>query len=258
VSSNACRAFEERLAALLDLDSGRRPIPVDPHAADCPACAQLLEEVLFHSALFARLKKPDAPELISRLREAPPDFEARRAAAPILDLLTPGALRVPEPSSELTSRLVFLPTRARTRSASAPAPKGALGKLASFFSDWRVSVVAAYAVSLVFATVLRVDPLSMARQAATGLGAAGERAIAEAKAEAGKRLEASKLAQAAAPLTTRLEYRVYRTVTSVRARAAAYGQLVFDKVVGRAFETENAEARTSRSAREPRENALRS
>ena len=242
--------------SLLELESGRRPIPVDPHAADCAACAQLLDEILAESALFARIRRPESPELMERLAQEPPDFAARRAAAPVLDFLAPGALRTPEPSRELMSRLAFLPTRAARR---AKEPREKRGFFAVLLGDWRITVAGAYALTMILVAVLRVDPLSMARETAADLTTAGERAVAEARVEAVKRIGSSALAKAAAPLTTRLEYRVYRTVTAARARATAYSQLVFEKVFGGTLEAsgETAKKRGSEPT-EPREQTLRS
>jgi hypothetical protein len=230
---------------------------VDAHAAECPACAALVEEVLSHSALFARLKRPESPELMARLAAPPADFAARRAARPVLELLEPGALKVPEPSGELMGRLFFLPTRARRAPAEAAPPRGVFGALVAFFSDWRITVAAAYAVLLLVVTLLKVDPMSVARDAASGIGSAGEKAIAEAKATASSRLASSGLVQAAAPLTTRMEYRLYRTVAAAKARASAYSQLVIERVFGATLEAAH-DNETSRDAREPRERSLRS
>ena len=259
MSAPACRAFEERLVARLDLESGR-PFPVDPHAADCSACTALLEEILSQSALFGTVRPPQAPRLMERLKRPPEDFAARREAAPVLDLLTPGALLTPEPSKELLGRLIFLPTRAKSAAARpAPEAKGVLGLLRRFFSDWRLTVVGAYAMTLLLFTLLRVDPLLLARDAASDLTYAGERAVAEAKTEAVKRFGDTALARAADPLRNRFQYRVYRTVTAARARATAYSTLVFEKVFGG---TQEASDRTSKSRRiderEPRDPALRS
>jgi hypothetical protein len=260
-SPHACRAFEERLMARLDLDSG--PFPVDPHAAECPSCAALVEEVLAESALLARMKRPEAPELLARLAEPPSDFAARRAAAPVLELLEPGRLKPPEPSSELMGRLFFLPTRGRLKSAAPRAdvvpPAGFAARMRWLFSDWRVTVATAYAVTLLFVTLLKVDPMSVARNTAQDIGSAGQRAIAEAAArrdDAVKRLASSSFAEAAKPLTSRLEYRLYRSVTAVKARASAYSTLVFEKVFGGTLEARDHER--ARDAREPRDPSLRS
>jgi len=262
VSTGACRAFEERLMARLDLDSG--PFPVDAHAAECPSCAALVEEVLSHSALFARIRRPESPDLMARLAKEPPDFAARRSAAPVLDLLAHGALRAPEPSQGLMGRLLFLPTRAK-RTAAAPAelaPKGFVARLKWALSDWRITVAAAYAVTLLIVTLLKVDPMSVARSAASNIGSAGERAIAEARETAAEKIASSSVAKAAAPLTSRIEYRLYRTVTAAKARASAYSQLVFEKVFGGTLEasgeSRNARPHEPRGAREPHDPALRS
>jgi hypothetical protein len=258
MSTGACRAFEERLLARLDLDSG--PFPIDAHAAECSSCASLVEELLAESALFARMKRPQSPELIARLAATPPDFAARRAAAPVLELLEPGALAKPEPSRELMARLVFLPSRARRAARSRASERSGLAaRLLAVFSDWRVTVAVAYAVTLVFVSVLKIDPMSVARTAAEDIGSAGGRAIAEAKDSAVKRIAGSQLAQAAAPLTSRFEYRLYRTMTAAKARASAYSQLVIEKVFGGTLEASGEGAgRPTSGEREPHEPSLRS
>ena len=61
----------------------------------------------------------------------------------------------------------------------------------------------------------------------------------------------------------RLDYKVYRAVVAGKARAIAYAQLVFEKVVGGGDETvaaatDRAARRPRRSSREPSGRILRS
>jgi hypothetical protein len=104
-------------------------------------------------------------------------------------------------------------------------------------TDWRFAVAAAYAASILVFAMLNVDPMAAARGAATDLTAAGERALTDARVAAVKRLDESAIGRYAAPLTKRLDYRIYRALAAGRARAAAYSQLVFEKVFGGSVET---------------------
>jgi hypothetical protein len=104
-------------------------------------------------------------------------------------------------------------------------------------TDWRFAVTAAYAASILVFALLRVDPMAAARGAATDLTAVGERALTDARVAAVKRVEDSAIGRYAAPLTKRLDYRVYRAIVAGRARAAAYSQLVFETVFGGSVET---------------------
>ena len=67
--------------------------------------------------------------------------------------------------------------------------------------------------------------MSAARGAANDLTSAGERALSEARVAAVHRFDDSALGRAAAPITKRLDYRVYRAFAAGRARAVAYSQL---------------------------------
>ncbi|HQQ79490.1 MAG TPA: hypothetical protein PLB01_19245, partial [Thermoanaerobaculia bacterium] len=71
----------------------------------------------------------------------------------------------------------------------------------------------------------------------TDLTAAGERALTDARVAAVKRVEDSAIGRYAAPLTKRLDYRVYRAFVAGRARATAYSQLVFERLFGGSVET---------------------
>jgi hypothetical protein len=112
--------------------------------------------------------------------------------------------------------------------------RGIFGRLKPFVTDWRFAVVAAYAATFLIVALLRVDPMSAARGAANDLTSAGERALSEARVAAVHRFGESALGRAAAPITKRLDYRVYRAFAAGRARAIAYSQLLFEKVFGEA------------------------
>ena len=236
----ACRAFEEAL--LRRLEEGGLDAPVTPdegHAASCTDCRGLVTLLNVTGETLRTLPPPRPPLRLLRSLSVPPaDFAARRESAPVLDLLDPGALALPEPSPELMGRLRFLPTRAE---AAAGAPEGSRPLWRRLFSDWRVTVVAAYAVSLAIVALLGVDPMSAARGAASSLTSAGEKAVDEARQSALARLDAAARAEAEKPLTERLDYRIYRTFAQGKARATAFAQIAFERVFG-AGGTENAAA----------------
>jgi hypothetical protein len=248
----SCRAFEERLA--LDTETlVAAPVAEAGHAAGCPACGALLERLRENALLFGRLIRPEPEKgFLERLGAAPPDFAARRESLEVLALLEGGALARPEPSAELLSRLAFLPTRARaSRRAERDAKPGFFARV---FADWRVTVAVVYAVLFFVVAALRVDPLSVARGAASDLTATGARVLGEARTAALARLESTQL-------TKRLDYRLYRTVVASRARAAAYAQLLFEKVTGGSGDESAAvqpRKAPRRPSREPAERRFRS
>lgn len=251
-ASAGCRGFEERLAAELDALLSA-PLAELGHGAGCASCGALLERLRENQLLFGRLVRPAPDEgFVARLSTPPPDFAARREAEAVLALLAPGTLASPEPSTELLSRLAFLPTRARAARSTPSAPRGRLARL---FADWRVTVAVVYAVLFLVIGALRVDPLSVARGAASDLTSTGERVLGEARVAAVRRLEGN-------PLTRRFDYRVYRAVAASRARASAYAQLLFEKVTGTRTDdsaaASTAPRRARRPAREPARSVLRS
>ena len=235
MSSNphsACRAFEEALLRRLDEEGADARLPETfGHAADCADCRTLVTLLNAASETLRTLAPPRPPVRLIRTLTAPPsDFADRRSSAEVLDFLRPGALAAPEPSPELMGRLLYLPTRVKAAAGAQAAPAPSAWK--RLFSDWRVLVAAAYAVTLAVVSVLGVDPMSAARGAASSLTSAGERAVEDAKQAALARLDAAATAEAGRPLTERLDYRIYRTLASGRARAAAYAQIAFERVFG--------------------------
>jgi hypothetical protein len=239
----ACRAFEQRLLGALDREpdaaapAARACAAADAHAVSCADCAVLALLVAGQADAFGFLARP-APsgDLLERLAGEPADAAARARAAEVLSLLTPGALARPEPSPALLARLRALPGASRT--AGVPnVRRGVFGRVRPVVTDWRFVVAAAYAASILVFAVLGVDPMAAARGAATDLTAAGERALTDARVAAVKRLDDSAIGRYAAPLTKRLDYRVYRALAAGRARAAAYSQLVFERVFGGTDET---------------------
>jgi len=227
--SAACRSFEEALVRHFDAVGPDATVPETPgHADGCADCRTLTDCLIAVRETLRGLAPPRTPtRLLSAVRALPSDSSARREGATVLDLLTPGLLALPEPSPELMARLRFLPTREREegRAKALPAWRRWLG-------DWRVTVAAAYAVTLIVVTMLGVDPLSAARGAASNLTAAGERALEEARATALATFDATARAETEKPLTERLDYRLYRTLASGRARAVAYAEIAFEKVFG--------------------------
>ena len=245
--SAACRAFEQRLAEALDragegatAAAARDLAAADAHAAECPACALLATLVAGHAGVFAFLARPEpSPEFLSRLSETPADVRARQEASEVLSFLTPGALARPEPSLRSLKRLLAVPGPAPSGAVS-NVRRGVFGRLRPLVTDWRFAVVAAYAATFLIVALLRLDPMSAARGAANDLTSAGERALSEARVAAVHRFDESALGRATAPITKRLDYRVYRAFAAGRARAIAYSQLVFEKVFGGAADVQQA------------------
>jgi hypothetical protein len=242
--SAGCRAFEQRLLAALDRETdtpaaaARACAAADAHVAGCDGCAALAHLVAGQAAAFAFLARPVPPDvLLATLADEPQDAAARHEASKILAFLTPGALARPEPSAVLLARLNGVREGAADVSAPANVRRGVFGRVRPVVTDWRFAVAAAYAASILVFALLRVDPMAAARGAATDLTAAGERALMDARVAAVKRLDDSALGRMAAPLTKRLDYRLYRALAAGRARAVAYSQLVFEKVFGSSVET---------------------
>jgi hypothetical protein len=242
-----CRAFEQRLLEALDRapdapgSAARACAAADAHAGACADCATLASLVAGQADAFAFLARPEASgDLLERLADEPRDAAERQAAAEVLAFLTPGALAKPEPSRALLDRLRNVPS---ARPAEADnVRRGVFGRLRPVVTDWRFAVVAAYAASVLVFALLRVDPMVAARGAATDLTSAGERALTDARVAAVKRVEDSAIGRFAAPLTKRLDYRIYRAFAAGRARAAAYSQLVFERVFGTVESVQSASA----------------
>jgi len=235
-----CRDFEA--AILLRLDTAgtlepyeTSPLASDPHPASCPACAALVADLRIHEHLCRTMRRPEPSSAwLEKLKEAPSDIHVAAEANGVLSLLTPGALAPPEASPELLRNLAFLPMRSRAAVSLKALPKER-GFLSRLFHDWRFTVAATYAATFLLVSVLKVDPLSVARNAASSLASSGQRVFDDARTVAEERFKESRLYEAASPLTKRLDYRIYRTVAVSRARAAAYSQLLLDKVVDTAF-----------------------
>jgi hypothetical protein len=241
--SAACRAFEQRLGEALDRapegTAGRaaRALGAHDHAAECAACALLASLVAGHAEVFAYVARPaPVPAFLERLSATPDGGRARQRAAEVLSVLTPGALVLPEPSDALLGRIRAVP-RPRAAEAASNVRRGVFGRLRPITTDWRFAVAAAYAATFVIVALLRIDPMSAARGAANDLTSAGERALSEARVAAVHRFDDSALGRAAAPITKRLDYRVYRAFAVGRARAVAYSQLIYEKVFAGAVES---------------------
>ena len=253
--SASCRSFEQRLAEALDrapegplsstAATARSLASADPHAAECPACALLAALVAGHAGVFAFFARPEpSPEFFARLSETPEGVRARQQASEVLSFLTPGALARPEPSRALLQRLNAVP-RHRAEERASNARRGFFGRLKPVVTDWRFAVAAAYAATFVIVALLRIDPMSAARGAASDLTSAGERALSDARVVAVQRFDDSALGRAAAPITKRLDYRVYRAFAAGRARAVAYSQLVFEKIFSGAAGALEASTKTA-------------
>jgi hypothetical protein len=249
--SAACRGFEQRLTEALDRApdgaAGRAAqalVSRDTHAAECTACALLASLVAGHAEVFAFVARPaPAAGFLERLSGTSIDARSRQRAAEVLSFLTPGVLARPEPSPTLLDRLRAVP-EPRAAEAASNVRRGVFGRLKPIATDWRFAVAAAYAATFVIVALLRIDPMSAARGAANDLTSAGERALSEARVAAVQRFDGSAIGRAAAPITKRLDYRIYRAYAAGRARAVAYSQLVYEKIFAGAVEALVVTAKT--------------
>jgi len=247
-SAAPCRRAE---AALL---TGGLPVAheVASHAASCESCGPLLADCTENDALLAALASPEVPgglaAALAALGESEP---ARVATRSVLSLLSPGSLAAPEPSPALLRRLLALPA-GHPREASNVVE---MGRFRRWRSDWRVLVAAAYAACFLIVAVLGVDPLSAARSGASGMAAAGERAIAEARVAASEKLDTVLASQRKRPLTEQIDYRIYRTLALGKAKTTAWAEILLGRLFGSRVENE---APATRPLREPEPSRLRS
>lgn len=256
--SAACRSFEQRLAESLDRApdgaagrAARTLVAQDAHAASCAPCALLASLVAGHAEVFAFIARPaPADDFLQRLSRTPLGALARQKTAEVLAFLTPGALSHPEPSPALLDRLraVSNPRAAVPSNVR----RGVFGRLKPLATDWRFAVAAAYAATFVIVALLRIDPMSAARGAANDLTSAGERALSEARVAAVHRFDDSAIGRAAAPITKRLDYRIYRAYAAGRARAVAYSQLVYEKVFAGTVESLAVSAKDTKASTGPK------
>jgi hypothetical protein len=247
-SAGPCRRAETALLA------GGIPVPpeVASHASFCEICGPLLADCEENDRLLGGLAVPQpsvtlAASLAGLSESEPP----RVAAREVLALLSPGVLAAPEPSPALLRRLLALPA-GHPRHDALPAEAS---RFRRWRSDWRVVVALAYAACLALVAVLGVDPLSAARSGASGLTAAGERAIAEARDVAGNKLDTVLASHRKRPLTEQLDYRLYRTLAVGRAKTTAWAEILLGRIFGTQVETEPSR---SRPIREPDPSSLRS
>jgi hypothetical protein len=243
-----CRKAE---AALLSEGLPAAP-EVASHASFCETCGPLLADCEENGRLLAALAVPvPSAGLGASLAALAARPAARVVARETLAFLGPGALAAPEPSPALLRRLLALPSGHPRR----PANVVEISRFRRLRTDWRVLVALAYAACLALVAVLGVDPLSAARSGASGMGAAGERALAEAREVAAQKLDTVLASQRKKPLTQQLDYRVYRTLAVGRAKTAAWAEILLGRLFGAREETTAAPPRPSR---EPDSPALRS
>ncbi len=247
----ACRAFEEALLARMDEFGPDGPVPAgDGHVEGCGDCRTLVSLLGAARSALLDVAPPRPPvRLLRTLAALPVDFALRREAALYLDLLSPGALAIPEPSPDLVGRLRFLPTRAVAGQKACVSDRPAWRR---WLGDWRFTVAVAYAATLLIVTLLGVDPMSAARGAATSLTAAGERAVEDARQTALARLDAAARAQAEKPLPERLDYRIYKAFAVGKARAAALAEVALENVFGSSADAAPAPAAPSSAPPEGR------
>lgn len=247
-SAGPCRRAE---AALL---AGGVPVApeVASHASFCETCGPLLADCEENDHLLGGLAVPSASAALSSSLAALSESEPPRVATrEVLALLSPGALAPPEPSSALLRRLLALPA-GHPRHDQPPAEAS---RFRRWGSDWRVVVALAYAACLTLVAILGVDPLSAARSGASGMTAAGERALAEARDMAGEKLETVLASHRKRPLTEQLDYRLFRTLAVGKAKTTAWAEILLGRIFGDRVETETSRPRP---AREPDPSSLRS
>ena len=247
-SAGPCRRAETAL-----LSGG---VPVAPevasHASFCDVCAPLLADCEENDRLLGALAVPRPLDTLTESLAGLSDSEPPRVSArEVLSLLAPGALAPLEPSPALLRRLLVLPA-GHPRHDALPAEAS---RFRRWGSDWRVVVALAYAACLTVVAILGVDPLSAARSGASGMTAAGERALAEARDVAGEKLETVLASHRKRPLTEQLDYRLYRTLAVGKAKTTAWAEILFGRIFGSRVETEPSRPRP---AREPDPSSLRS
>jgi hypothetical protein len=247
-SASPCHRAERALL------SGGVPVPpeVASHASFCEACGPLLADCEENDRLLGALAVPRPPDaltgsLTGLSRSAPPRIAARE----VLALLSPGAIASPDPSPALLRRLLALPAGHPRQGA----PPAEASRFRRWRSDWRVVVALAYAACLALVAVLGVDPLSAARSGASGMTAAGERALAEARDVAGEKLDTVLASHRKRPLTEQLDYRLYRTLAVGKAKTTAWAEILLGRVFGSRVETEPVRPAP---VREPDPSSLRS
>jgi hypothetical protein len=200
---------------------------VNDRTAD-PLLAAILEE---NGRLLASLRRVEPrKELLEKLRAISRIPPSRVEAAETLGFLVSGALARPPFTDGLADRLRRIPEQHPRNAVQAAATKSS--RFPAFLLDWRVSVAVAYAAAALVVAILGVDPLSTARRAAFDLASTGQEAIEEARDAAQKRLASSALASRPEALTRQLDYKLYRTVEVSKAKAAAWGSIVLDRVFG--------------------------
>jgi hypothetical protein len=228
------------------------PPEVASHASFCEACGPLLADCEEVDRLLSSLAVPEpAGALASALADLSGTEPPRVAARSVMALLSPGALAVPEPSPALLRRLLALPAGRPRQSV----PGAEASRFRRLGSDWRVLVALAYAACLALVAILGVDPLSAARSGASGMAAAGERAVAEAKTAAGEKLDTVLASHRKKPLTEQLDYRFYRTLAVGKAKTTAWAEILLGRVFGSRVE---AGAAAPRPGSEPEPSGLRS
>jgi hypothetical protein len=225
---------------------------VASHASFCETCGPLLSDCEEIDRLLSSLAVPEPGDTLEASLAALSGTEPPRVAArSVMALLSPGALAVPEPSPALLRRLLALPA-GRPRQAS-PGPSAS--RFRRLAGDWRFVVALAYAACLALVAILGVDPLSAARSGASGVAAAGERAIAEARTVAGEKLDTVLASHRRKPLAEQLDYRFYRTLAVGKAKTTAWAEILLGRVFGSRVE---AEATAPPPMREPQPSDLRS
>jgi hypothetical protein len=228
------------------------PPEVASHASFCEICGPFLADCEENDRLLGALAVPrPSAELTAAVACLSKSEPPRVAARQVMALLSPGVLAPLEPSPALLRRLLALPA-GHPRHDARPAEAS---RFRRWRSDWRVVVALAYAACLALVAILGVDPLSAARSGASGMTAAGERALAEARDVAGEKLETVLASHRKRPLTEQLDYRLYRTLAVGKAKTTAWAEILLGRIFGSRVETEPSK---TRPIREPDPSRLRS
>lgn len=228
------------------------PPEVGSHASFCETCGPLLVDCEENDRVLGLLLVPrPSAGLVGTLAGFSASEPPRVAAREVMALLAPGTLAPPEPSPALLRRLLSFPAGHPRRDE----PAAETNRFRRWRSDWRVVVALAYAACLVFVAILGVDPLSVARSGASGMTAAGERALAGARVVAVEKLDTVLASHRNRPLTEQLDYRLYRTLAVGKAKTAAWAEILLGRIFGSRVESETVQPVP---VREPDPSGLRS
>ena len=229
MTSPPCRAFEHVLLAALEREpdapapAARAAAAGDVHAAGCATAPP--SRLPCRTGGRARSRGCPRPlPFLARLAE--PGTRLRARASDVLSFSRRALREARAPA----------PARAAPRGprpSRRPAPRTSAAASSAGRRSHRLAVRRDGASCRVHPRLraLNVDPMA-GRGAATDSRPWESARSRRTRVAAVRRVEDSAIARYAAPLTKRLDYRLYRAFAAGRARAAAYSQLVFEKIFG--------------------------